>query len=389
VDGPIQSEWGADNHLLKIGRWPRLVKRMSKPYGFYLVFVFCLLSPVSAQQIGVQPALDAAAIPALPVQSNTSRPRVEPEGLIHLDVVVKDSTGKRVSGIDRSDFTLFDNGQSEKIVSFHAFGGSGANPDPPVSVILLIDTRDVPKETAIDEQRGLEKFLRQNDGQLAQPVTIYSLESRGSGLVAGPSLDGKALAAALEHPGKLVPLTVPPLSFQTGQDPEQLRRNLQDRPYFLRPSLAVLMEVGVLLAAQRQYAGRKLLLWIGPGVIGSGAYPEPMDIGDRQDLFDKIYWFSTVLREARVTLSTISVGDNNPGVSIQPGYRGQRDPWEKFLNGVTSADQATAMDLYKKVLAVESGGTAPLIEGDLAKQVEACLQDSDSFYTLTFDPPLV
>ena len=46
------------------------------------------------------------------------------------------------------------------------------------------------------------------------------------------------------------------------------------------------------------------------------------------------------------------------------------------------------MDLYKKVLALESGGRAPLDENDLGKQLDACLQEAGTFYTLTFDPPL-
>ena len=46
------------------------------------------------------------------------------------------------------------------------------------------------------------------------------------------------------------------------------------------------------------------------------------------------------------------------------------------------------MDLYKKVLAVESGGRAPLSEDDLEKQMDDCLQEASTFYTLTFDPPL-
>ena len=290
--------------------------------------------------------------------------------------------------MDRRDFTLFDNGQSEKIVSFHAFGGINARPNPPAAVILLIDTRDVPKETAIDERRGVEKFLRQNAGRLAEPVTIYSLWNTGFWLEAGPSLDGNALAAAVEHGDKLALFHPPPVFFQVGESPTNLRGHLLDRPYLRQPSVAALKGIGYILTAERQESGRKLLLWVGPGVIGSGAYPDPTDQADRQDIFDKIYWFSTLLREARVTLYTFSVGDNNPGVSGQPGYWALRDPWEKFLNGVKSVDQATAMDLYKKVLAVESGGRAPLSEDHLEKQMDACLQEASTFYTLTFDPPL-
>src|ERR1700722_16062855 len=143
---------------------------MSTPHGLFLALVLCLPSPVFAQQAGVQAEPDAgggSSAPALNVPPITSHPPVEPEGLIHLDVVVTDAAGKPVSGMDRGDFTLFDNGQSEKIVSFHAFGETNSRPNPPAAVILLIDTRGVPKETAIDERRGIEGFLRKNRGQLA------------------------------------------------------------------------------------------------------------------------------------------------------------------------------------------------------------------------------
>jgi VWFA-related protein len=337
---------------------------MSTLHGLCLALVFGLPSSVFAQQ---------------------SRGQVEPEGLIHLDVVVTDRAGKPVSGIDRRGFTLFDQGQSAKIVSLDAPGGIHARPNPPPAVILLIDTRDMPKEMGRGERRDVQKFLRQNGGQMAGPVTIYSLDDAGSWLQAGPSLDGNALAAAVELDEKLSPLRVTPISVQPGEAPTNHSRHLLDRPYLRQPAVAALMEIANILTAERQKSGRKLLLWIGPGGIGTGEYPGPTDPADRQDIFDKIYWFSTLLREARVTLYTFSVGDNDAGISDQPGYRGPRDPWEKFLAGVKSVDQATAMDLYKKVLAVESGGR-PLPESDLEKQMNACLQEASTFYTLTFDP---
>jgi VWFA-related protein len=369
---------------------------MSTLHGLCLALVFWLLSPISAQQARVPAEPNAAggsSTPASQVQPLTSQPAFaanEPEGLIHLDVVVTDRAGKPVSGMDRSDFTLLDNGQSEKIVSFHAFGGINARPNPPTAVILLIDTRDVPGETASDVHQAVEKFLRHNGGRLAEPVTIYSFEGNNWGfwLEAGPSFDGNALAEAVEDRDKVALLRPPPVTFQLGELPANLKGNLLNQPYPRQPRAAALMGVAYILAAERQKAGRKLLLWVGPGVIGSGAYPEPTDPADRQDIFDKIYWFSTLLREARVTLYTFSIGDNNPGISKQPGYWGLRDPWKGFLNGVKSADQATTMNLYRKVLAIESGGDAPLSENDVERQMDACLQDASTFYTLTFDPPL-
>jgi len=48
------------------------------------------------------------------------------EGMLKLDVVVTDSSGKPVTGLRPEDFTLLDNGLPEKVVKFHAFDGATA-----------------------------------------------------------------------------------------------------------------------------------------------------------------------------------------------------------------------------------------------------------------------
>jgi hypothetical protein len=46
------------------------------------------------------------------------------------------------------------------------------------------------------------------------------------------------------------------------------------------------------------------------------------------------------------------------------------------------------LNLYKKVIAVQSGGRVLPPEENLAKQMAACVEQISDFYTLTFDPPL-
>src|SRR5580700_2988825 len=223
---------------------------MSTRHGLFLALVFCLPSPIFAQQIGVRAEPDAAGgspAPASQVRPLTSHPPVaanEPEGLIHLDVAVTDRAGKPVSGMDRRDFTLFDNGQSEQIVSFLAFGGINARPNPPTAVILLIDTRDVPR-AASDVHQAVEKFLRQNGGRLAEPVTIYSFEGTDTGFwrEAGPSLDGNALAEAVVRGDKVALLRPPSVMFQLGELPAKLKGNLLNQPYSRQPRTAALMGI--------------------------------------------------------------------------------------------------------------------------------------------------
>ncbi len=56
-----------------------------------------------------------------------------------LVMVVTDKSGRPVPGLKQQDFTLLDNKQPQKIVSFHAVEGGATTPDPPVEVILLVD----------------------------------------------------------------------------------------------------------------------------------------------------------------------------------------------------------------------------------------------------------
>ncbi len=121
------------------------------------------------------------------------------EGLIKLDVLVTDSSGKPVPGLHSNDFALLENGQPNRIVSFHAFDGVSAQPESPVEVILVIDMLQLPINLIMMEQSSVEAFLRKDDGHLAEPVRILTLQESGIWQVADASRDGKALAAQVAH----------------------------------------------------------------------------------------------------------------------------------------------------------------------------------------------
>src|ERR1700690_3754582 len=61
------------------------------------------------------------------------------ESLIRLEVVVNDKSGKPVSGLEQKDFTVVDNKQPEKILSFEAVTGATADSEP-VEVVLVVDS---------------------------------------------------------------------------------------------------------------------------------------------------------------------------------------------------------------------------------------------------------
>lgn len=110
------------------------------------LFTHFLLLPAARAQESSIPAKPAqkydAAVSASEPQEAVQHPSMasnEPEGLIHLDVVVTDPAGKPVSGLKAADFAVLDKGQPEKIVSFHAYDRVSAKPDPPAKIILVLD----------------------------------------------------------------------------------------------------------------------------------------------------------------------------------------------------------------------------------------------------------
>jgi VWFA-related protein len=299
--------------------------------------------------------------PALSTHSDSeSAPAaVSGEGRIKLDVVVADKSGKPVSGLGLDDFTLLDNNQPSKILSFSAVDGAVQKADPPVEVILLIDEVNVGPQGMALFQNEVEKFLRQNGGQLAQPILLFALTDKGLDALAPSSLDGNLLAAkvgSLDNRFR----TINSSAGEWGMS-QRLRLSL--------------LSLRAIAQSEARKPGRKLLIWIGPGWPTWDVRAFPPSTQVQQDSFDWIVQLSSRLREARISVYT-------PGTSLS---------YERFLNAVRTAGEANIADLALGVLAVQSGGSVlnSVKDKDLAAQIEHCVRDGSAFYTLSFDPPRV
>ena len=335
--------------------------------------------PALAQQSNVdstpQPAqLQATGTSGQEFGIHISSPEtaVEVEGLIRLDVEVVGPV-QAVRSLARSDFSVFDDGDPQKIVAFRA-----PSPQDPVTVILLIDTLGLPNYLSTFERKEVAKFLRQNAGHLNLPVAIYSLANARFSLVASPSRDGNALAADVESDNALAVLLEP-------RNTSASDTAAVDQTYAKFPLLTALRAIGTIAAAENDHPGRKLLLWVGPGLLdpsistdGTGQYLGGLYSQDPLRTSDEFMWIMTLMRQARVSLYAFSIGEN------------EKDPnanaWKAILALPRSAEK-TSMDLYKKVLAVRTGGRVLPPEQDLAQQISECVTGIGVFYSLTFDPP--
>ncbi len=196
----------------------------------------------------------------------------------------------------------------------------------------------------------IEAFVRQDNGHLHQPVSIFGISDDGLWTIPHhDSTDGNSLASDLSS-GK--------------------RIFLNRRPDALRA-------VGFIATAERRKRGRKVMLWIGPACgEGTGIFPASRNEGRRT--FDPIYWFTTLFREARMSIDELPVDQAGP---CAPGY-------ELYLNVPRTVHEADDRFLYKKVLAIQSGGSVTNETYDLIAEMNRCLKRALNFYTLSFDPPV-
>lgn len=161
-----------------------------------LALVVCLPFLCCAQQ-NPAPATAAGQPEVTPPSAPQPLPAMpqNPQGRIYLDIVVTDNSGKPVSGLELKDFTLLDNNQPAKILSFRPIDQTAHKAHPPVEVILVIDTVNETHQQVAFVRQEIEKFLRQNGGHLAQPVSLFVLTNDGVDAQRLPSADGNALAA--------------------------------------------------------------------------------------------------------------------------------------------------------------------------------------------------
>jgi VWFA-related protein len=321
------------------------------------VALFLGASSLARAQLEMQPAPSVTRTAEV-----SSAPRDRAEGLIKLDIMVTDSAGNPVSGLDRARFSLIENSRPQNILSFQAFDGRRTLSEPPVKIILLIDTIELPEILAREERLAVMSYLRQDAGRLERPVSVFVLADTGLWTVA-PSGDGNVLAREIEHND--FTLVRPNVAWQRGP----LSPGLNDTA-----SVAALKALGQIATEERKSPGRKILLWVGPGWgIGSGAYSDPAQ--GSPPLFDAVWWFSTLLREARLVLYSFTVGETDP-----------HQLYKAYLAGVTSPHKASFMNVYRKVLAVQSGGRVMDESLDVVHQIERCVQDTGPFYRISFDP---
>lgn len=280
---------------------------------------------------------------------------------VTLDVVVTDKSGTPVPNLEKQDFTILDNKQPRSILSFRAVAGK---PDTPIEIILLIDRVNTSFTNSATERTQTEKFLRQNGGQLALPVSMIFFSDSGTQME-NATRDGNALIAALDRSDS---------SLHT------IRRSEGIYGAADRFDLSI-RALNSLAAFQVNRPGKKLLIWISPGwPLLTGPRIE-LTNKQHQQLFNEIVAVSAALWKARITLYSIDPLGTADAGGLRTNY------YREFTKGVNKENKAEGGNLALQVLAYQSGGRVLNSSNDIAGEIASCIADANTFYELSFEVP--
>jgi VWFA-related protein len=294
-----------------------------------------------------------------PAQQTPSAGTAPASKTITLNVMVDNQSGQPVTDLNQADFKVLDNKSPRQISSFKV----ASNATEPVHVILFLDSVNMPYDRVAAARQGVDKFLRANGGKLAYPTTIAILGDDGIKVRPKFTTDGAGLSAGM-------------VNYRT--DLRQLNRATQYGDAALMQTS--LTGLGQLLDLTQKLPGRKLVIWISPGwpmVSGPRVF---LTWRQQNEIFSNIVLFSTLLRQNDVTMYTI----NPAGVSRDTvAYE---DYYQSFLYGVTKPDKTQFGNLGLQVMSIHSGGVVIQSNSSIARYIDKCLQDAQSWYEISFTP---
>jgi VWFA-related protein len=281
---------------------------------------------------------------------------------ITLDVVVTDKSGKPIPGLQQQDFTLLDNKEPNKILSFEAVQGGAATADPPIEVMLLVDEVNTAFRGVSYARQEIEKFLRRNGGELERPLSLVFLSDSGIRSTS-TSRDGNALVGEMNQN-------------EAGLRTIGRAQGAYGASDRIQLSLHALQQFA---DYQSTRPGRKLVIWISPGwPLLTGPRVE-LSSKEQDGLFKMIVAISDALRQAHITIYSI----DPLGMADSNGLRALR--YEEYVKGVKKANQVNIGNLALQVLAEQSGGRAFQYDNDVASEIAKALADANAYYVLTFD----
>lgn len=314
--------------------------------------------------------------------------RFQTEHRIVLNVEVDDQPEKPDLDLNQADFTILDNDQAQKLISFAPVEGESAKPSP--HVIVVVDAVNNFGRRLHYFEHDLRQYLRQGEGPLAYPFAIGVL--RGSQIDLGESsrdrnvlladleartahVNGSGCIAEQPHGDWVDPSHI----YASGGERLDSSRELNCMNERFVASVTALQQ---LAAAQVEVPGRVILIWMGSGwpLLTSKSFRmDPPEL--KHSYFTWLVDLSNSLREGQITVNAAESPEDTSGAE---SYARGTD----FFDGVSHEDQMRAGNLGLHALAHQTGGHILTDTRDLPGEIRTCLADANAYYVLKFDSPM-
>ncbi len=338
--------------------------------------------------------------------------------IVQVPVVVTDKAGNHIHGLSKADFKVLENGKPQKIASFEEFiaaaivrpsaistAGTFTNVSPDESTphavtVILLDEVNTPFLDQASARKQLVKYMAAHL-QPSQPVGLMSLSEKGLTTLSGFDTDPQALMAALKKASghvstmenysndakEIASTGAAQNSLSRGigasESPElviqrfMLQLDAVDATYnqarAIETTLRAFLEIAWSLSGT---PGRKSLVWF------TGSFPFYLDSftsvpGDNslRALYERSL---QALNDAQVSIYPVDAR----GVLSDPTFSGENTGSLLPAGASDSALQSSITSL--KTFAAMTGGVAYHNTNDLPGAYGRAVQDSSSYYLLSY-----
>jgi VWFA-related protein len=327
----------------------------------------------------------------LHTQEGTNSPSVTfqtSSNLVVLDAVVKDHDGKPVTNLTKDDFTVLEDGVAQTIASFESAGGHGKSSAPvaagtanheskssvqvsavqvsPVQVspqaltILVLDELNGEVKDQAYGRAAIEKFLAKHGPRLEQPTSLMLLGQKRIEFLHDYTQDPHSLVEALH--GRHAEL---PFGLMTAEFVGAAER--------FSKTLWALQQIA---AANSHFAGRKNVIWVGPGFPAING--RSLDLSDQPRFVKAVSESATLLLRARVSVYTI----NPRGLEASPITYGT-STGDDIVAGMQ--DPATGELVFENI-APETGGAIQRLRNDVDVAISESVEDGSTYYSFAYYP---
>lgn len=306
---------------------------------------------------------------------------------IILNVLAVDESNTQVTGLKSQDFVLLDNGQPHELASFQEVrAGQGIAPP---HVILILDAVNNTSRSIAFEVKEIGEYLGSNQERLLYPTSIAALTASGL-KTSRTTIDRSVLSKESRtlfkdiHPYECKSSPDDgahafPLSGHGDKNIGLSVERISDGDCLNERFILSWTALSDLTTAQKNFPGRAIVIWIGPGwplLKGPEFHPDTAEI--KANFFDHVVQLSRTLREAQVTVDAVYSPDMFRKSELQSVQV------KSLAEGPLTEKQTTASDLALQAIAIQSGGRI-LESKSIAAQIARCIADVQTYYVLSFD----